>query len=143
MEIYKDENTGMEYVDFEDILDENIEIDNITKLIINSIILDYLGRVSSKFISLECAISTLKAGILTHDEVVQLKYQINELYFDVGLDYFDYQHHDGIWKYIKNYSIEDLYNDATQNSNIKLSEIFENDDFLKNIMQIKEDKFYE
>lgn len=137
MEIFKDDKTGLEYVDFEDVLDEGIEIDNTTKLLINSIILDYIDNVATKLIELDGIIRFLKPDIFTHDEIVVYRHRLYNLHFDLDSDYSDSHENDGIWKYIDNYTIEDLYKASVDKPILQLSEIFEDKNFLKNMYSIK------
>lgn len=138
MEIFKDDKTGLEYVYFEDVLDEGIEIDNTTRLLINSMILDYVNSLIREFIELNGAISLLQSNLLTHDELIEYKCKFKELYYDINYEYECSKENDGYWEYINDYTFEQLYNDSFPNKNLKLSEIFEDDNFYKNIMKIKE-----
>ena len=135
MEIFKDEITGYEYVDFEDVLDEGIEIDETTKLLINGMIDDYLHNLIRKFISFNCVLKDLRSSefqhLFTHDEIVVLKYRFSELYLDLSSDYDDAKLKYGYWKYINSYSIEQAYQEANPCENLKLSDIFEDNNFLK------------
>jgi hypothetical protein len=139
MEIFKDEITGYEYVDFEDVLDEGIEIDETTKLLINEMINDYLHNLIRKFIWFNSAVSSLRSPTsFNHDEIVLFKYTVSELYLDIGIDYDDAKIKYGYWKYIDNYTIEQAYQEAGPCEGLQLSDIFEDKDFLKNIMKLKE-----
>ena len=138
MEIIKDKITGLEYVDIEDILDEISEIDNIAKLVINGELNYYIHEVIRKFISFNCILSDLRSKYtFTHDEVVIYKYRLSELYFDLEDVYDDAKRKDGLWKYINNYTIEQVYAKSSPCEDLQLSDIFEDGDFLKNIMKVK------
>ena len=137
MEIFKDDKTGLEYVDFEDVLDEGIEIDNTTKLLINGILIDFINDIMRKFIALDSIIRFLEPDMFTHDEIVVYRYRLYNLYFDLDSEYYDSHENDGIWKYMDNYTIEDLYKASVDNPVMQLSEIFEDKNFLKNMYSIK------
>lgn len=140
MEIFKDEITKINYIDFEDILDENIETNDITKLLINGIINDYLHDLVRKFISFNNIISCLRSSYsFTHDEIVVYKHEFNKLYFELATEYNNAKEKLGFWNYIDQYTIEQLYLDSSPCKDLQLSDIFENKDFLKNIIKLREE----
>lgn len=143
MEIIKDEITGIEYVNFDDVLDENIDIDNISKLLINGSLNEYIHSLIRKFISFNCTIGELKYqeehGIFSHDEVIVYKAKFKDYYYDLKYEYEEAKEKDGLWKYIDNYTIEQVYAEASPCENLQLADIFENKDFYGYIMNIKED----
>ena len=142
MEIFKDEITGYEYVDFEDVLDEGIEIDETTKLLINGMINDYLHNLMRKFISFNCVLSDLRSTkfrhLSTHDENVVNIYRFRELHSDLWSEYEDFKEKTGYWKYIDNFTMEDVYLNSFPCEDLTLSDIFEDKDFYQNITKLWE-----
>ena len=143
MEIFKDEVSGLEYICFDDVLDENIELDDISKLLINSSINEYIHSLMRKFITFNCVIGELKYqedhNIFTHDEIVIYKAKFKNFYYDLKYEYEESKEKDGIWKYINNITIENIYTKSFPYKDLQLVDIFEDDNFYINIMNIKED----
>lgn len=143
MEIFKDEISGLEYICFDDVLDENIELDNISKLLINGSINEYIHSLMRKFITFNCVIGELKYqedhNIFTHDEIVICKAKFKDFYYDLKYEYDESKEKDGIWKYINNITIENIYTKSFPYKDLQLVDIFEDDNFYINIMNIKED----
>jgi hypothetical protein len=136
MNTYKDDLTGLNYLDFEELVDE-YDVPEEMQLIINDILVTHIHDISRKLIELNGVISFLRYGQFTNDELIVYKYRLNSLYFELSDEYDNSKERDGYWKYLDvNYTIDILYKKVVSKPSLELSEIFEDDNFLKNMMQI-------
>lgn len=114
MEIIKNEDLNLEYVDYEEYLDNNDNLDADIKLIINGIINDKINEVLRIMTSLYCCIELLveapKNNLkITHDEYVVYKYKIRHYQTKLSIEKDNCEDKEGVWKYIDK-DIYDVYN---------------------------------
>lgn len=106
-----DNNTGLEYIDMEDILD-NYSIDEIKSMengdlllgVINSIIVDYIHiNIINKLISLNAHYRLYIFGDYDRDpyiDRIEMRYKLNKLIADLSCEYDEWKSNSGMWKYI-------------------------------------------
>ena len=121
MEIQKYEVLNIEYVDYEEYLDNHNDISDDMRLVINGIIKDQMHEIIQYLIDLYCAVVTVDESPkfnlkLTHDEYVKYRCIMDECqsYLSAEKDYSDEKY--GVWKYIDK-DIYEIYNDEVLSNN--------------------------
>ena len=121
MEIQKYEALNIEYVDYEEYLDNHNDLSDDMRLVINGIIRDQIHEIIHYLIKLYCAVETVDESPkynleLTHDEYVKYKYIMDECqsYLSTEKEYSDEKY--GVWKYIDK-DIYEIYNDEVLSIN--------------------------
>lgn len=123
MEIFIDENSGLEYVNYDDLtLEEYKNLNPETKRFIDGEIVDDLHRLTFRLIEMDSKVNSLNDVGLTHEEIAVYKAIIIRLWLEISAEKDASDNKEGMWRYL-DFNIYEFYDRVIENHKLSLDEL--------------------